>query len=52
VGNFLFAQLTQRFIQGIRTGQPVTPSFVEGVKSQEVLDALVQSVTDQRWVEI
>jgi predicted dehydrogenase len=52
VGNFLFAQLTQRFMHGIRTGQPVTPSFVEGVKSQEVLDALVQSAVDQRWVEI
>lgn len=52
VGNFVFAQLTPRFIQGIRTGQPVTPSFVESMKSQEVLDALVPSAADQRWVEI
>jgi len=52
VGNFLFAQLAQRFIQGVRTGQPVTPSFFEGVKSQEVLDAVVQSAAEQRWVEI
>jgi predicted dehydrogenase len=50
VGNFLFAHLAQRFIQGVRTGQPVTPSFFEGVKSQEVLDAIVQSAAEQRWV--
>jgi len=52
VGNFLFAQLARRFIQGVRTGHRVTPSFFEGVKSQEVLDAVVQSATEQRWVEI
>jgi predicted dehydrogenase len=52
VGNFLFAQLTKRFIHGVRTGRPVTPSFEEGVKSQEVLDALVQSAAEQRWVEV
>ena len=52
VGNFLFTHLAQRFIHGIRTGQPVTPSFFEGVKSQEVLDALVQSAAEQRWVEL
>jgi predicted dehydrogenase len=52
VGNFLFAQLAQRFIHGVRTGQPVTPSFFEGLKSQEMLDAIVQSAAEQRWVEL
>jgi predicted dehydrogenase len=42
----------QRFIHGVRTGQPVTPSFFEGLKSQEVLDAIVQSVAEQRWVKL
>jgi predicted dehydrogenase len=52
VGNFLFAQLTRRFVAGIRTGQPVTPSFFEGMKSQEVIDALVQSAAEDRWVKL
>jgi predicted dehydrogenase len=49
VGNFLFAHLAQRFIHGVRTGQPVTPSFFEGLKSQQVLDAIVQSAAEQCW---
>lgn len=52
VGNFLFARLAQRFVHGVRTGQPVTPSFFEGLKSQEVLDAIVQSAAEQRWIAI
>ncbi len=52
VGNFLFAQLSRRFINGLRTGQPVTPSFFEGMKSQEVIDALVQSAAAGKWVEL
>ena len=52
VGSFLFAQLAQRFVHGIRTHQPVTPSFLEGLRSQEVIDALVQSAAEERWVQI
>lgn len=52
VGNFLFARLAQRFVHGIRAGQPMTPSFLEGVKSQEVLDAIVQSAAEQRWIAV
>lgn len=52
VGNFLFAQLVRRFVAGIRTKQPVTPSFLEGAHSQEVIDALVRSAVEERWVEV
>lgn len=52
VGKFLFAHLTRRFVDGIRSGQPVTPSFLEGLRSQEVLDALVQSGVEERWVRV
>jgi predicted dehydrogenase len=52
VGNFLFAQLTRRFVAAIRTGQPMTPSFLEGLRSQEVIDALVQSAAEERWVGV
>jgi predicted dehydrogenase len=52
VGSFLFAQLAQRFVHGIRTRQPVTPSFLEGLRSQEVIDALVRSAAEERWVQV
>jgi predicted dehydrogenase len=52
VGTFLFAQLTRRFIDGIRTGRPMTPSFLEGLRSQEVIDALVRSAAEERWIQV
>jgi predicted dehydrogenase len=52
VGSFLFAQLARRFVHGVRTRQPVTPSFLEGLRSQEVLDALVRSAAEGRWVQV
>ena len=52
VGNFLFAQLTRRFIAGIREHRPVTPSFLEGLRSQQTIDALVQSAVEERWVRV
>jgi len=52
VGSFLFAQLAQRFVDGIRTHQPVTPSFLEGLRSQEVMDALVQSAAKEQWMQV
>ena len=52
VGNFLFAQLVRRFVAGIRTRQPITPSFLEGLRSQQVIDALVQSAAEERWVNV
>ncbi len=52
VGKFLFAHLTRRFVEGIRSGRPITPGFLEGLRSQEVIDALVRSAAEQRWVRV
>ncbi|MBI3300877.1 MAG: Gfo/Idh/MocA family oxidoreductase [Deltaproteobacteria bacterium] len=52
VGNFLFAQLVRRFVAGIRARQPMTPSFLEGLRSQEVIDALVRSAAEGKWMRI
>jgi len=52
VGSFLFAQLARRFVHGIRTHQPVTPSFLEGWRSQQVIEALVRSAAEERWMQI
>ena len=51
VGNFLFAKLARRFVEGIRTGQSVDPGFLEGVRSQEVIDAVVLSAAEGRRVD-
>ena len=52
VGSFLFAQLTKRFVNSIRGHRQESPSFLEGMKSQEVIDALVQSASTERWVPL
>ena len=52
IGNFLFARLTRQFIHGIRTGQAVTPSFLEGLRSQQVIDALLLSAAEGRRVQV
>jgi len=42
----------ERFIEGIRSNQPIHPSFLEGLKVQEVADAVVISASERRWVPI
>lgn len=51
-GEFIFANLTRRFVEGIRTGQQPIPSFREGLEAQKVIDAVLESVERQRWVKI
>ena len=51
-GEFLFANLTRRFAQWIRAGEPTIPSFRDGLEAQKVLDALLKSVAEERWVEV
>jgi len=52
VGSFLFAQLAKRFVSAIRSHRQESPSFLEGMKSQEVIDAVVQSAAEERWVSL
>ena len=51
-GEFLFAHLTRRFAQWIRAGEPAVPSFRDGLEAQKVLDALLKSVAEERWVGV
>jgi predicted dehydrogenase len=39
-------------MQAIANDTMLSPSFVDGVKCQEVLDAVVKSAAEKRWVEI
>jgi predicted dehydrogenase len=39
-------------MQAIAHDTMPSPSFVDGVKCQEILDAVVKSIAEKRWVEI
>lgn len=52
VGTFNYANIARRMVEGIRTGRKPIPDFSDGVKSQEVLDAILQSATEERWVHL
>lgn len=48
----LFVLLAQQFIRGIKEGKEVIPSFYDGMKHQEVMDAVLLSQTEGRWVTL
>jgi len=39
-------------LRAIRTGEPVSPSFVDGLRAQMVLDAVLASLTRRAWVDV
>jgi len=51
-GEFLFSNLTRRFVDAIREGEQAIPSFREGLESQKVVDAVLRSVEEQKWVSV
>ncbi len=40
------------FIAAIQQGRDANPSFYDGMKCQAVMDAVVRSVNERRWVEV
>jgi predicted dehydrogenase len=40
------------FFQGIQTGKPAQPDFSNAYQTQLVLDAILQSARDKKWVEV
>ena len=47
-----FIHQVYNLMQAIANDKAPSPSFVDGVKCQEVLDAVVKSAAEKRWVEI
>lgn len=47
-----FRLLVRRFLQGVADGISPSPSFYDGFRCQQVLDAVVQSGVSGRWVDI
>jgi predicted dehydrogenase len=49
---FVFSNLTRRFAHAIRTGEEAIPSFREGLEAQRVVDAVLRSVKEEKWVSV
>jgi mutator protein MutT len=41
-----------QFMENVRTRQSTPPSFVEGVRCQLVMDAVIRSAESRKWVEV
>jgi predicted dehydrogenase len=46
------APLIKAMARGIRSGEPVSPSFEDGMLAQAVLDAVVEAARSRSWVEV
>ncbi len=51
-GEFVFANLTRRFVEAIRTGRQAVPSFRDGLEAQKVIDAILKSAEEEQWVKV
>ena len=51
-GEFIFAKLTRDFVEAIRNGTAVSPSFADGLAAQRVLDAALRSSAEGQWVTL
>src|SRR5256714_394464 len=47
-----FVHQVADFLQGIKDGKPAQPDFRNAYQTQLVLDAVLQSAKDQKWVEV
>src|SRR5690606_17006563 len=47
-----FRQLAADWVAAIRSGMPFEPSFEDGARVQEVLDAVTQSQRLKRWIDL
>ncbi len=44
--------LMREWVRAIRTGEPASPSFADGVKVQEILDGVARSGQQGRWIDV
>ena len=42
----------RHFVDAILAGKPPSPSFLDGMKAQEVIDAAARSSAEARWVDL
>ena len=51
-GKATIGPLVKRFLAAIRKGESPSPSFVDGLSAQVVLDAVLESATRGAWVQV
>jgi predicted dehydrogenase len=51
-GQFLFAHINRRFVQAIRENKQSTPNFLDGLKAQKVIDAILKSNDEELWINL
>jgi predicted dehydrogenase len=51
-GKATIGPLVKRFVAAIRKGESLSPSFEDGARSQEVLDAVLESIASGNWVSV
>jgi predicted dehydrogenase len=47
-----FTRMTAEFVNAIRADRPAAPNFHDGVRVQEVIDAVLQSAVQERWITL
>lgn len=47
-----FTRMTGEFVNAIRNDRPASPNFHDGVRVQQVMDAVIQSVASKGWVDV
>jgi predicted dehydrogenase len=47
-----FTHQVADFIQGLETGKPQGPTFKDALETQQILDAMLDSAKQQKWVEV
>jgi predicted dehydrogenase len=47
-----FVHEIKDLLEGIHTNSPVHPDFYDGLRCQDVLDAVVKSASEKRWIQI
>ncbi len=47
-----FVHQVADFIKGVETGKPAQPDFRNAYQTQLVLDAVLESAKDQKWVNV
>ena len=47
-----FVHQVADFIQGLETGKPAGPTFRDALETQHILDTILASAKDQKWVNV
>jgi predicted dehydrogenase len=47
-----FTHQVADFIQGLESGKPQGPTFKDALETQQILDSMMESAKDQKWVNI